>query len=627
VPLRWPWRKTEPAAPRLPGNPSAAPPVQRAAADEWRAVPPPDGLNGPLELTADRRFGRELSGHRSLPPVIGQVARGGDLAPMMRPVGTRRAATHDGPTAGYGRSSDMTLRPQRSPRPGASHDVETGIDPDSHATSESPLPESPLPAPSVPNRIEAISAGERSLAQAQGGAPQRSAMTVVPTAQRSAISEGLPPPGQLWLDETAGPVPEVTEVPAPAASSARSEPSMSATEARPRPATASQASPAGQRSPVAPATQRSPMAGPRRTVHSNASSTRRVGLGAPLAQRFTPRGEAQPASPTSTRAPVPTGPPLSSAPPGPAPTDLSTGDDRAVVPLATPGPGLELIAPAPRGATPASPTSGTAPGTQASAAASPPALPRQRSARTTAPPIHQRASAGRSSAATPTTAPSTSSSKVRIDRSNEGAATAAGMDANAFTAGDTIVMPSSHGQLDRGRGQALLAHELVHVGQQRRMGAGLPPEHSSAGQQLEREAQSAESLVEQVSRSASPRPDMPMTGAGPRRSPAEASPSHSREVRHATELALATGQRAGNGSGDAIELPATPAPGDAPGPQRAPAAAAASPASLTATAGAKPGDDEEFEELARRMYERLRLRLKRELLLDRERSGFLADSR
>lgn len=47
----------------------------------------------------------------------------------------------------------------------------------------------------------------------------------------------------------------------------------------------------------------------------------------------------------------------------------------------------------------------------------------------------------------------------------------------------------------------------------------------------------------------------------------------------------------------------------------------------TEAAKAGPSDDEEFEELARKLYERLRLRLKRELLLDRERGGFLADSR
>ena len=47
-----------------------------------------------------------------------------------------------------------------------------------------------------------------------------------------------------------------------------------------------------------------------------------------------------------------------------------------------------------------------------------------------------------------------------------------------------------------------------------------------------------------------------------------------------------------------------------------------------ATAGsAMPSDDEEFEELARKLYERLRLRFKRELLLDRERGGFLVYSR
>ena len=44
-------------------------------------------------------------------------------------------------------------------------------------------------------------------------------------------------------------------------------------------------------------------------------------------------------------------------------------------------------------------------------------------------------------------------------------------------------------------------------------------------------------------------------------------------------------------------------------------------------ATAKPTDDAEFEELARKLYDRMRHRLKRELLLDRERGGFLADSR
>ena len=201
------------------------------------------------------------------------------------------------------------------------------------------------------------------------------------------------------------------------------------------------------------------------------------------------------------------------------------------------------------------------------------------------------------------------------------------MDAHAFTAGDTIVMPASHGPLDRGPGQALLAHELVHVGQQRRMGSSLPPEHSSAGQQLEREAQSAQASVTQASQRTHAAADMPVARAGVRHSANDAPASHTSEVHQATQLALAAGPRA-EGSGNGLEIPATPAAGVPPGPQPAAVGAAAGTGLSAGSAGAAtPHDDEEFEELARRLYERLRLRLKRELLLDRERSGSLADSR
>jgi hypothetical protein len=223
---------------------------------------------------------------------------------------------------------------------------------------------------------------------------------------------------------------------------------------------------------------------------------------------------------------------------------------------------------------------------------------------------------------------SASSGRVRIDRSSDASGAAFELDADAYTAGDTIVMPQHHGPLDRGRGQALLAHELVHVGQQRRLGASLPAEHTGAGQDLEREAQSAESLVERV-RSAPPAASLPLARTA-RQHAAPALPSrHTSEVRQATQLALASGPRA---AADAsVELPPTSSPGAPATPQRAALSSAAGPSVAAASdrnaSPAKPGDEQEFEELARQLYERLRLRFKRELLLDRERSGFLADSR
>ena len=60
-------------------------------------------------------------------------------------------------------------------------------------------------------------------------------------------------------------------------------------------------------------------------------------------------------------------------------------------------------------------------------------------------------------------------------------------------------------------------------------------------------------------------------------------------------------------------------------PQRADASAPApGPAPTTGTRG---DDESQLDELARKLYERIRLQLGRELLLDRERSGSLTGSR
>ncbi len=631
--LRWPWSRAASASPASakPADAGRSAPAraQPAPLDEWRDVPPPRGLNGPPELTADHSFGRELSGHRALPPVVEQVARGGELAPMVRPRPSTPAPAGEGPRPGYGRSSQMPVRRQRAPRSSATLDgLAMGIDgptPEPQAAASAALPdESPLPEPSVPNRVAAVTAtGARSGTPPRGA--QRAAMTVVPAAQRSPISEGAPPPGQLRLDH----------VPEPPAVIMPGESGRAITEAGPGPSL-----PTAAEAPTSPATpapavstgpaQRAPLTSSRRTVRSNPSSTRRLGLGAPLASRSSAGSELtntpeRASPPNSLTAPMAAPHPLAGATPAESATAApavwrSTGESAPVM-VGGRGPGRpSLPAAAPLAA-------GRAPSSAAGAIASRP-VPRMTTA-----PIHQRASAGRSGGrmqgkptAGPVPAvPSTAGGKLRIDRSGDGAAAAADLDANAFTSGDTIVMPSSHGPLDRGRGQALLAHELVHVGQQRRLGASLPSEDSSAGQQLEREAQSAEAVVERASRSSAARLDMPVAARSSQRAPAESSSLHSSEVRQATQLALAAGPRAGSSSGT-IELSAEAPSTGAPTPQRAAVGAASpAPAASSTASGATPQDEQEFEELARRLYDRLRLRFKRELLLDRERSGFLAD--
>ena len=57
-------------------------------------------------------------------------------------------------------------------------------------------------------------------------------------------------------------------------------------------------------------------------------------------------------------------------------------------------------------------------------------------------------------------------------------------------------MPSEQGPLDREPGRSLIAHELVHVAQQRKIGpTSIPREDSSEGRSLESHAQSVERMV------------------------------------------------------------------------------------------------------------------------------------
>jgi hypothetical protein len=236
---------------------------------------------------------------------------------------------------------------------------------------------------------------------------------------------------------------------------------------------------------------------------------------------------------------------------------------------------------------------------------------------------------------------------VRIDRSSSGASAASDLRANAFTSGDTIVLPASHGPLDSGRGRSLLAHELVHVGQQRRLGAALPHEASAAGQQLEQEARSAERLVETPAAARLPAHAMagssasglPLARAGAR-SASPTSPSSdggsNGDVQRAVDGALTLAGRSSRSAGGNqtaslapdTALMATSLDDHLVGTQRA----SADPAPTTSQASSGTGsalgqDDQDLDELARKLYDRIRFRLGRELLLDRERSGLLTGSR
>jgi hypothetical protein len=167
---------------------------------------------------------------------------------------------------------------------------------------------------------------------------------------------------------------------------------------------------------------------------------------------------------------------------------------------------------------------------------------------------------------------------------------AGALDARAFTHGGEIFLPDKHGPLTGQKAQSLLAHEMTHVVQQRRLGSSLPDETTAHGQRLEAEAASAESH------------EMPLAVTpGPRTAQADAAPS-------AQEAPLVEA---------ASETDATPRQMST---QRAPSA---NDAKFT-------DPDDQFRDNLRRnedeLFATFERRLRHALLHERERGGTLIDA-
>ena len=84
---------------------------------------------------------------------------------------------------------------------------------------------------------------------------------------------------------------------------------------------------------------------------------------------------------------------------------------------------------------------------------------------------------------------------VQVRRDREAELLVASEHARALTRGGEVFIPASQGRLDSGPGSGLLAHELTHVIQQRRLGRSVPLEHTPAGRQLEADAAMTERHV------------------------------------------------------------------------------------------------------------------------------------
>jgi len=82
-----------------------------------------------------------------------------------------------------------------------------------------------------------------------------------------------------------------------------------------------------------------------------------------------------------------------------------------------------------------------------------------------------------------------------VHRGTEVTARAEAKAARAFTTAGTVFLPDTAGPLNTVEARATLAHELTHVAQQRTLGTALPAEWTPAGQALESEAVLAERWV------------------------------------------------------------------------------------------------------------------------------------
>lgn len=254
-------------------------------------------------------------------------------------------------------------------------------------------------------------------------------------------------------------------------------------------------------------------------------------------------------------------------------------------------------------------------------------------------------------------------SDVPVRRGRAVSQQATRLDAAAFSHGGEVYLPESVGSLGQAQAQALLAHELTHAVQQRMLGAALPGEDSAEGRELEEQAIATQRwFLGQPG----PVPSLAFLPSGtvPRLTHA---PVLQHAPRAASDEAVGTvgaGAPAALGSaGGGVQRQTTDAPvltNPYAGPtsqsaQAAPAAAGAPPATsvpdavagTAVAAGMHPeiadlrdqvanlagqrsadlDDPVHMDELAAKLYGRLRSKLRLELIVDRERSGLLTDFR
>jgi hypothetical protein len=254
-------------------------------------------------------------------------------------------------------------------------------------------------------------------------------------------------------------------------------------------------------------------------------------------------------------------------------------------------------------------------------------------------------------------------SGTRVHRGAEVTTRADAVGARAFTAAGTVFLPDTAGPLATVETRATLAHELTHVAQQRVLGTALPAEWTPAGQALESEAVLAERWVLAGS-SGSPLVHAPI--ARTLASVASTSTSDGVQRQPLTELSWTAPDEMLAQLASQTESP--PAPNPEPPSPAPPILVSPEPTANIPTVNIPTAEDPaesqpmpeparqwvvdqelverrdrllalcaqrpanldnvlDMEELAVKLYHRLRGLLRGELIVDRERAGLLTDFR
>jgi hypothetical protein len=562
-------------------------PKDPAASRAWAGLPAISRAIGPPPLVAPNRpFAAALASSEPPPPILAPLSHGHSLeAPKGIVSGIARPTST---VAGRPLPTPVQRSPLGRRRPRTADVDATSSESDAEIE---PLAPTSSPQPRVMAAPNTTAVPIRKLAAATAPPPSR-------TLTRAAEPTRAAPVGLVGQPRASGRRPAASSMPAAPAVQRSPEPSAPNRSIRPAPSP-----PARTAEPIGSA--------PRLTI----GQARRLGLGAPVvsgpvmgstpafrdlvATQRSPATIAPSAAGTTPihgpelqRAPEPSTPdmPLVS---GPA---QATGEDVGTAPA-----GLRPAASITVHAEPmlpviarpiAAPIERQAADTGAPIVSAQPLRARVQRAPLTLP---MPAPASGSSAGAAAPMPATSGAPVKVHRDGEAGQLSTALDARSFTHGGEIFLPASHGPLTSGTGKALLAHELTHVTQQRRLGSSLPGEETPQGKSLEADAVAAERS-----------PQMPL-----------AAPS--------------SGPGAASAAGHAM-TPTPTAAAHGPSPQRAPAGGGSPAPQATGSASSSSGggsghthNEQELEVLAHQLYHRIGRHLRRELLVDRERVGFALD--